>query len=115
MFLGCYGCNLIHNEQDESLPFQSVRVMRYYEVDSLFETSVSAQVGHTSDRPFIVNLEISNTSSTLAHVAQVTCLSPNWKCIPTLENDLLVSSPFNLIPSIEISLVAPYLPPNHLT
>ncbi|KAF9462100.1 ER-golgi trafficking TRAPP I complex 85 kDa subunit-domain-containing protein [Collybia nuda] len=72
--------------ENESSPFQSAHLTRTYRVNSLLETSVSAQVSHTLDHSFIVDLGISNISSTTIQVTQVTCLSPNWRCIPISED-----------------------------
>ncbi|KAF8634497.1 hypothetical protein AX15_000933 [Amanita polypyramis BW_CC] len=61
--------------------FQSVRLCKEYEVQTLFELAAIARPCDSMEHTYTLDLEISNNHpSNVIEVAQVTTLSPTWGC-----------------------------------
>lgn len=67
--------------QDDSQPFHSTKLARAYEVQPLFDISVSAEPSQLEEYAYILDVSMTNVSQTISlDLTQITSLSPQWVC-----------------------------------
>ncbi|KIK93997.1 hypothetical protein PAXRUDRAFT_480682 [Paxillus rubicundulus Ve08.2h10] len=60
--------------------FHCTRVTRTYQVNPSLEISATSSPSPSTDYAYLVNLAVSNVTSSAIHIKQVTAISPTWKC-----------------------------------
>lgn len=67
--------------QTSTEPFNCVRLTRSYNVQKLFNISVSAEPSSLVNSPYMLNLDVSSVGSSMpVALTQLTTLSPQWTC-----------------------------------
>ncbi|KAF8846247.1 hypothetical protein BDN67DRAFT_986591 [Paxillus ammoniavirescens] len=73
-------CLLFIYRETAGRAFHCTRVTRTYQVNPSLGISATSSPSPSTDYAYLVNLEVSNTTSSVIHVKQVTVISPTWKC-----------------------------------
>ncbi|KAF8973873.1 ER-golgi trafficking TRAPP I complex 85 kDa subunit-domain-containing protein [Flammula alnicola] len=70
--------------EDDSQPFYSTKLARSYEVQPLFEISVSAEPSQLENHAYILDVDMTNVSQTTSvDITQITSLSPQGTMAPS--------------------------------
>ncbi|KDR85341.1 hypothetical protein GALMADRAFT_234163 [Galerina marginata CBS 339.88] len=74
-------CLLFVFREDDTQPFYSTTLARTYEVQPLFDISVTAKPSQSPDHSFVLDVDITNVSRLASvDITQLTCASPQWTC-----------------------------------